>query len=358
MSGHRLASEWLARVLHIVAIALLSITSVLAVQQTAFTDESATRYGYDEGTAPSTSDDHQVRIHHADQRILGGGATSSASAHGYDDLSDLARAYSRPSGYRLAPNTARAGAGSLDELAGAVCSFSAVTAVVMADGSLKAIADVEVGDYVLAEDPETGERGPRRVTHLWEHDDTLVDLEVDGDLVTTTEDHPFWNATDREWQQARDLGAGDLVRTADGEVIAVDGLVVGSSQWGAAYNLTVDGLHTFFVVVGEDEVLVHNTCPSASNYRQNFTNANPSMPSGHAVHHALPQRYESIMQRVGVNIHENQFLRGVDPTIHSQITTAWGRWHRGLGGRMPTAQEITNFSYRIDEQFGQHFIGL
>lgn len=105
MSGHRLASEWLARVLHIVAIALLSITSVLAVQQTAFTDESATRYGYDEGTAPSTSDDHQVRIHHADQRILGGGATSSASAHGYDDLSDRARAYSRPSGYRLAPQT-------------------------------------------------------------------------------------------------------------------------------------------------------------------------------------------------------------------------------------------------------------
>lgn len=29
---------------------------------------------------------------------------------------------------------------------------------------------------------------------------------------------------------------------------------------------------------GEDEVLVHNTCPSASNYRQNVTNANPSIP--------------------------------------------------------------------------------
>ncbi|HLF41931.1 MAG TPA: hypothetical protein VJA46_00230 [Acidimicrobiia bacterium] len=62
------------------------------------------------------------------------------------------------------------------------------------------------------------------------------------------------------------------------------------------------------------------------------------------------------MQRVGVNIDENQFLRGVDPTIHTQITTSWGPWHRGLGGRIPTAQEITNFSYRIDEQFGQNFV--
>lgn len=134
------------------------------------------------------------------------------------------------------------------------------------------------------------------------------------------------------------------------------GLLAGSTKWDSAYNLTVDGLHTYFVVVGEDEVLVQTSARARPTTGKTFFDANPSTPSNYAVHHSLPQRYESIMRRAGVKIHENQFLRGLDPTIHSQIATAWGRWHRSLGGRMPTAEEITNFSYRIDEQFGQYFV--
>ncbi|MEQ7011006.1 hypothetical protein ABN028_32970 [Actinopolymorpha sp. B17G11] len=81
----------------------------------------------------------------------------------------------------------------------------------------------------------------------------------------------------------------------------------------------------------------------------------PNMPDDYQVHHALPQRYAGIMERVGVNIHDPSMLRGVDPAVHTKITTEWGRWHRGLGGRMPTAQEITLFSYRIDERYGSYF---
>jgi hypothetical protein len=44
--------------------------------------------------------------------------------------------------------------------------FLAGTDVQMADGSTKDIEDVEVGDEVLAIDPETGETGPRKVTRL------------------------------------------------------------------------------------------------------------------------------------------------------------------------------------------------
>src|SRR5690606_32088141 len=71
-----------------------------------------------------------------------------------------------------------------------LCSFSADTRVLMADGSRKKISEVEVGDEVFATDPETGEEGPRTVTHLWVHEDTLVDLEVEGGVLETTEDHP------------------------------------------------------------------------------------------------------------------------------------------------------------------------
>ena len=169
----------------------------------------------------------------------------------------------------MATSTARASTPAppslAGDLAGAACSFGAATTVVMADGTRKPISEIEVDDYVLAEDPETGERGPRRVTHVWEHDDTVVDLAIDGDVVTTTEDHPFWNASDLEWQQARDLDIGDLLRTADGELVHLGGIRLRTARTTTAFNLTVDGIHTYFVGAGEDDVLVHNTCGIPAN---------------------------------------------------------------------------------------------
>ncbi|HEY0638613.1 MAG TPA: RHS repeat-associated core domain-containing protein, partial [Pseudonocardiaceae bacterium] len=137
-----------------------------------------------------------------------------------------------------------------------LCSFTADTRVTMADGGTRRIADIRVGDQVLATDPETGERGARTVTRLWVHEDTVVDLGVGGGSIATTPDHPFWNATDKQWQAAEDLDRGDLLVTAGGEQVGVDGLRAATARTATAYNLTVDGLHTFFA----DGVLVHNTC--------------------------------------------------------------------------------------------------
>jgi len=143
------------------------------------------------------------------------------------------------------------------------CSFGANTEVLLASGSRRAIADVGLGDMVLAANPLTGEQGARPVTHLWVHDDTMLDLDVAGGAVRTTEDHPFWNATDGDWQRADELGVGDHVLTASGRLLEVDGLDPDSAFDGLAYNLEVAGLHTFFVAVGDEAVLVHNntTCP-------------------------------------------------------------------------------------------------
>jgi hypothetical protein len=130
----------------------------------------------------------------------------------------------------------------------------------MADGTTNPISEVQVGDWVIAEDPESGERGARQVTHLWVHQDTIIDLEIDGHDVATTEDHPFWNHTDQEWQAASALDVGDLVLTSGGATLTVDGLDWGSARTTTAYNLTVDDIHTYYVLVGDDEVLVHNIC--------------------------------------------------------------------------------------------------
>jgi len=148
----------------------------------------------------------------------------------------------------IAPNPAR------------FCSFSGETEVLMADGTTKPISEIEIGDFVLAEDPETGERGARQVTQLWVHEDSLVDLEINGHDIATTEDHPFWNHTDGEWQRADALDRGDLLLTADGELLVVDGLDWGSARTTTAYNLTVDDIHTYYVRIGERDVLVHNQC--------------------------------------------------------------------------------------------------
>jgi RHS repeat-associated protein len=139
-------------------------------------------------------------------------------------------------------------------------SFSGDTKVLMGDGSAKPIKDIKVGDKVLATDPKTGKKSPRKVTHVWVHEDQLVDLNLsNGDHVTTTDDHPFWNETDSQWQEARQLSTDDRLLTSTPAVLRVKGLNWGTSRQGLAYNLTVADIHTYYVLAGKTPVLVHNT---------------------------------------------------------------------------------------------------
>ena len=49
-----------------------------------------------------------------------------------------------------------------------------------------------------------------------------------------------------------------MVLTADGELLTTTGLRPGMWTYGAAYDISVDGIHTFFVHVADADVLVHN----------------------------------------------------------------------------------------------------
>ncbi|RLK09568.1 intein/intein/RHS repeat-associated protein [Micromonospora sp. M71_S20] len=161
-----------------------------------------------------------------------------------------------------AAGAGRAAGGSRPGGSGCSCgckSFSGDTEVLMADGTKKRLDEISPGDEVMASDPETGEQGPRVVTDVWVHSDDLIRLDLAGGSVMTTEDHPFWNHTDREWQRADELDAGDVVKTADGGTRSVIGLRLVTGRTDLAYNLTVDGIHTYYVMAGEASVLVHNT---------------------------------------------------------------------------------------------------
>jgi RHS repeat-associated protein len=141
-----------------------------------------------------------------------------------------------------------------------VNSFTGATLVTMADGSKKPIHDVKVGDKVLATDPETGQTAARPVTKLIVHSGkhTMVDVHLaDGSTITATDRHPFWDATTGEFTYAIDLRPGDKVREIDGTLLAVSATRVYDEDV-TAYNLTVDGIHTYYA--GTTPVLVHNSC--------------------------------------------------------------------------------------------------
>ncbi|MEU1605206.1 Hint domain-containing protein [Micromonospora matsumotoense] len=128
----------------------------------------------------------------------------------------------------------------------------------MVDGTAKPISEVEAGDEVLAYDPTTGEGGPRKVTRVWIHKDEVVALEVKGERIVTTEDHPFWNESLRRWQRADGFTKGDALLASDGTPVPFGGLArVSDSR--DVYILTVAAIHTYYVVVGGTPILVHNS---------------------------------------------------------------------------------------------------
>jgi RHS repeat-associated protein len=104
-------------------------------------------------------------------------------------------------------------------------------------------------------------------------------------------------------------------------------------------------------VVAEEGGVVAN----AGNYRELFIESTgENLPEGWAVHHSIPQRYETLMSSEGINVHELQFLRGIEPAEHEVITGIWQQWHGAAGGN-PTAAQVADFAKFIDELFGEHF---
>ncbi|MFP8883822.1 RHS repeat-associated core domain-containing protein [Streptomyces mangrovi] len=154
-------------------------------------------------------------------------------------------------------------------------SFTPDTPVLMADGTRKRIEDVRVGDEVLATDLETGESGPRTVTALIKGtgEKHLIDLTVDTDgpagtetgTLTATDGHPFWVPSLHRWVDAADLQPGQWLRTSSGTWVQITGASA-RTQRTTVHNLTVDDLHTYYVLAGATPVLVHNCNASLAEY--------------------------------------------------------------------------------------------
>ncbi|MFI2763455.1 polymorphic toxin-type HINT domain-containing protein, partial [Streptomyces echinatus] len=144
-----------------------------------------------------------------------------------------------------------------------VNSFPGDTRVLMADGTRKAINEVRVGDLVMSEDPTTGLVQPRPVSDTYRHTTQhLVDITTSGGgVLTSTTGHRIY-VKGQGWTQVSALRAGDRLGASSGPGSSVTALLdrPGSAPR-TVYDLTVGGLHTFFVYpqgARTGDVLVHN----------------------------------------------------------------------------------------------------
>ncbi|NML54787.1 hypothetical protein HHL19_18720 [Streptomyces sp. R302] len=143
-------------------------------------------------------------------------------------------------------------------------SFPAGTRVLLGDGSSKPIERIRVGDLVKATDPESGITGPRRVeaTIYTPDDRDFTDIQLRGEAaagatLTSTDHHPYWAENRKRWIDAAALKVGDTLRTPAGTPVQISKV----DRWKGlqpAYNLSVNDLHTYYVLAGATPVLTHN----------------------------------------------------------------------------------------------------
>ena len=134
---------------------------------------------------------------------------------------------------------------------------------VLTGASHVAIEDIRAGDFVWAEDPETGEKALKRVVQTFVNETTeLVRITIDGEVVTSTPEHPFY-VKNKVWTEANKLSNGDVLvslTNSDINVKKVERFF--TLQQVKVFNFEVQEFHTY--LVGNKNILVHNLCNQKS----------------------------------------------------------------------------------------------
>jgi hypothetical protein len=156
--------------------------------------------------------------------------------------------------------------------------FAAGTPVWTLNGP-RAIEAIGEGDRVLAYDlvrQAVVERPVARVhrnrtRHFYE-------VAVSGRVVGATGRHPFWSEGTADWVAAAGLTPDSSLKSLDGRPAAVESVTHREGGESDTFNLTVEGVHNYFVGPG---VLVHNGSPVDLGLGDEFIyiGTNPKFPN-------------------------------------------------------------------------------
>ena len=138
-------------------------------------------------------------------------------------------------------------------------SFDGDTLIATENG-LVPIEEIKIGDRVWAYNETNQTKSLQEVTHLIYGEDykNLVDIKLSsGEVITTTDNHPFWSVDLNSWVIADELNSSTILLDINETNSTITSLKH-YKDFRKVFNLSVDRVHTFFV--GLNGVLGHN-CP-------------------------------------------------------------------------------------------------
>ncbi|GGZ37625.1 hypothetical protein GCM10010387_34760 [Streptomyces inusitatus] len=247
-------------------------------------------------------------------------------------------------------------------------SFLPGTMVLLAGGGKKKIEDVELGDKILTTDPETGENVVREVvgTIVTEDDKEFVDLTVTttkgASSLVSTVNHPFWVESEQKWIGAGDLRPGMELHTPQGERVELTGQRFFEKQQ-RTHDLTISGVHAYYVLAGATPVLVHN-CSSANGGK--YGNLQPA-GAGNEINHIPANSSSPLSKYSGPSIRMDYAdHRAVYSTGSSLESQAWRMRQKELidGGDFRGAMQMdvddirSRFGNKYDEAITEMWMSL
>ncbi|MDU1253728.1 polymorphic toxin-type HINT domain-containing protein [Intestinibacter bartlettii] len=182
--------------------------------------------------------------------------------------------------------------------------------LVLTENGLVPIEDIEVGDYVWAENPETGEIELKEVLNTFEKQvDTIVTITIDGEKIQTTEAHLFY-VEGTGWIPASMLQEGDTLSLEDGREVPVQSIeTITYNHYVNVYNFEVEDFHTYYV--SDVSVLTHNRTPCQKLKRMDTKNKywnKKAKYDGFTIYHLhhLIQMNEGTLAEVSASLHSSK----------------------------------------------------
>jgi pretoxin HINT domain-containing protein len=205
-------------------------------------------------------------------------------------------------------------------------SFTPETQVLLPSQATTAISNLKPGDKVIATNTTTGKPEPQTVQAVLVHYDTdLYNLTVKtahgSEVIHTTSNHLFWDPHLYKWIPANHLKKGEKVDTPSGALATADGGTTPADHDSWMWDLTVQNDHDFYVLPSRDD-------------GHNYSDANGSAQI------AATRRFHDTATADDLTInrlHTYYVVAGSTPVLVHNINAPCGPADGGMHGRLQPA---------------------